>query len=101
LSSAAISARLSSAISKQSVSLFTTERLTPVRSRCRRELLWRRTGENSPALTGSALSELTRLLRENTNHPSSFLKERGRVKTHGWLFFRLCASFLILAGTSK
>ena len=25
----------------------------------------------------------------------------GTVKTHGWLFFRLFASFLILAGASK
>jgi hypothetical protein len=40
-------------------------------------------------------------MRENINHRSSFLKERGRSRTNGWLFFRLFASFLILAGASK
>ena len=33
---------------------------------------------------------------------SQFIPEgAGTVKTHGWLFFRLFASFLILAGASK
>jgi hypothetical protein len=36
----------------------------------------------------------------NLNCPSSFLKEWDG-QDHGWLFFRLFASFLILAGAPK
>jgi hypothetical protein len=43
--------------------------------------------------------------QDNTTSPlvlSQLIPEgAGTVKTHGWLFFALFASFLILAGASK